>query len=44
MRLVDALATRWGYWRGGGFTTTWFELWAEAGWLYLSYTVRVPRI
>jgi anti-sigma regulatory factor (Ser/Thr protein kinase) len=26
MRLVDACAVRWGYWRGGGFTTTWFEL------------------
>jgi anti-sigma regulatory factor (Ser/Thr protein kinase) len=26
MRLVDTLAARWGYWRGGGFTTTWFEL------------------
>ena len=26
MRLVDALAARWGYCRGGGFTTTWFEL------------------
>jgi anti-anti-sigma factor len=24
--LVDACAARWGYWRGGGFTTTWFEL------------------
>jgi len=24
--LVDELAARWGYWRGGGFTTTWFEL------------------
>jgi anti-sigma regulatory factor (Ser/Thr protein kinase) len=26
MRLVDALAHRWGYQRGGGFATTWFEL------------------
>jgi hypothetical protein len=26
MRLVDTLAARWGYCRGGGFTTTWFEL------------------
>lgn len=26
MRLVDMLAARWGYCRGGGFTTTWFEL------------------
>jgi len=26
MGLVDACAARWGYWRGGGFTTTWFEL------------------
>lgn len=26
MRLVDALASRWGYWRGGGFATTWFEM------------------
>lgn len=25
MRLVDTLAARWGYWRGGGFTTTWFR-------------------
>ena len=24
--LVHELAARWGYWRGGGFTTTWFEL------------------
>jgi anti-sigma regulatory factor (Ser/Thr protein kinase) len=24
--LVDALAARWGYERGGGLTTTWFEL------------------
>ena len=24
--LVDACAARWGYRRGGGFTTTWFEL------------------
>ena len=24
--LVDALAARWGYERGGGFATTWFEL------------------
>jgi anti-sigma regulatory factor (Ser/Thr protein kinase) len=24
MRLVDTLAARWGYCRGGGFTTTWF--------------------
>lgn len=24
--LVDALADRWGYQRGGGFATTWFEL------------------
>jgi len=26
IRLVDTLAARWGYCRGGGFTTTWFEL------------------
>jgi anti-sigma regulatory factor (Ser/Thr protein kinase) len=26
MRLVDTLAARWGYRRGGGLTTTWFEL------------------
>jgi hypothetical protein len=26
MRLVDALAARWGYQRGGGLATTWFEL------------------
>jgi hypothetical protein len=26
MRLVDTLAARWGYWRGGGFTTIWFEI------------------
>lgn len=26
MRLVDALAGRWGYQRGGGLATTWFEL------------------
>lgn len=26
MRLVDSLAARWGYQRGGGLTTTWFEL------------------
>lgn len=26
MRLVDTLSVRWGYWRGGGFSTTWFEL------------------
>src|SRR6185437_16420763 len=26
MRIVDALAARWGYRRGGGFTTTWFGL------------------
>jgi anti-sigma regulatory factor (Ser/Thr protein kinase) len=26
MRLVDALSARWGYQRGGGLTTTWFEL------------------
>jgi anti-sigma regulatory factor (Ser/Thr protein kinase) len=26
MRLVDALATQWGYERGGGLATTWFEL------------------
>lgn len=26
MRLVDALAARWGYERGGGLATTWFEL------------------
>ena len=26
MRLVDALAARWGYCRGGGLATTWFEL------------------
>jgi len=24
--LVDACAARWGYWQGGGFTTTWFEI------------------
>jgi len=26
MQLVDAVATRWGYQRGGGSATTWFEL------------------
>lgn len=26
MRLVDTLAARWGYERGGGYATTWFEL------------------
>lgn len=26
MRLVDTLAATWGYCRGGGFATTWFEL------------------
>ena len=26
MRPVDTLAMRWGYWRGGGFATTWFEI------------------
>jgi hypothetical protein len=26
LRLVEALATRWGYERGGGLATTWFEL------------------
>lgn len=26
MRLLDALSARWGYERGGGFATTWFEL------------------
>lgn len=26
MRLVDALAARWGYERGGGQAVTWFEL------------------
>jgi anti-sigma regulatory factor (Ser/Thr protein kinase) len=26
MRLVDALSARWGYQRGGGLATTWFEL------------------
>jgi anti-sigma regulatory factor (Ser/Thr protein kinase) len=26
MRLVDGLAARWGYQRGGGLATTWFEL------------------
>jgi anti-sigma regulatory factor (Ser/Thr protein kinase) len=26
LRLVDALADRWGYQRGGGLATTWFEL------------------
>jgi anti-sigma regulatory factor (Ser/Thr protein kinase) len=26
LRLVDALAARWGYERGGGLATTWFEL------------------
>ncbi len=35
MRLVDALAIRWGYQRGGGFATTWFELRQEwAGWTW----------
>jgi anti-sigma regulatory factor (Ser/Thr protein kinase) len=29
MRLVDALAARWGYQRGGGLATTWFELAAD---------------
>ena len=24
--LVDSCAARWGCWRGGGFTTTWFKL------------------
>jgi anti-sigma regulatory factor (Ser/Thr protein kinase) len=27
--LVDALAARWGYQRGGGLATTWFELYAK---------------
>lgn len=27
--LVDELAVRWGYCRGGGFATTWFELATE---------------
>ena len=26
LRLVEALATRWGYERGGGLAMTWFEL------------------
>jgi len=26
MGLVDACAAQWGYWRGGGSSTTWFEL------------------
>jgi two-component sensor histidine kinase len=26
MRLVEAVASRWGYERGGGTATTWFEL------------------
>jgi len=26
MRIMDDLAARWGYQRGGGFATTWFEL------------------
>ena len=26
MRLVDALAARWGYERGGGQAVTWFEV------------------
>jgi anti-sigma regulatory factor (Ser/Thr protein kinase) len=26
LQLVDALAARWGYERGGGLATTWFEL------------------
>ena len=26
MRLVDALSARWGYQRGGGLATTWFEI------------------
>jgi len=30
MRLVDALAARWGYQRGGGLSTTWFELTQDA--------------
>jgi anti-sigma regulatory factor (Ser/Thr protein kinase) len=29
MQLVDALAARWGYQRGGGLATTWFELRAQ---------------
>jgi anti-sigma regulatory factor (Ser/Thr protein kinase) len=28
LRLVEELAVRWGYERGGGQATTWFELWA----------------
>lgn len=28
--LVDALSARWGYERGGGFATTWFELGQES--------------
>jgi hypothetical protein len=27
MRLVDALAARWGYVLGGGQAVTWLELW-----------------
>jgi len=27
LRLVEALAARWGYERGGGQAKTWFELW-----------------
>jgi anti-sigma regulatory factor (Ser/Thr protein kinase) len=26
MQLVDTMAARWGYQRGGGLTTTWFEI------------------
>ena len=29
MRLVDGLAARWGYQRGGGLAKTWFELQAK---------------
>jgi anti-sigma regulatory factor (Ser/Thr protein kinase) len=31
LRLVEDLAARWGYQRGGGQATTWFELWGTAG-------------
>jgi hypothetical protein len=27
MRLVPELAVRWGWWRRGGRTVTWFEMW-----------------
>jgi hypothetical protein len=29
MQLVDALAARWGYQRGEGIATTWFEIQAD---------------